>query len=69
MTQEFAVTGMNCKNCVHHVESATKTVAGVTKVKVDLKKGTLNVQMNDDVSEQIVAALTEAGYPAVVSLK
>ncbi len=67
MTQEFIVTGMNCKNCVHHVESAAQAVTGVTKVKVELKKGTLHVQMNDNVSDQIVAAVTEAGYPTVIS--
>lgn len=69
MTQEFNVSGMSCKNCVHHVESAAKAVAGVTKVKVALKEGTLSVQMKEDVSTQIISAVTEAGYPTTIRLK
>jgi copper chaperone CopZ len=69
MTEEFTVTGMNCKNCLHHVENVAKGIAGVTKVKATLKEGRLIVQMNDDMSEQIVAAVTEIGYPTVISSK
>ena len=61
MTQEFWVTGMACKVCAGKVETATKNVAGVTAVNVDLAAGKLTVEGNVDPAA-ILAAVGAIGF-------
>ena len=55
------VEGMMCEHCKARVEKAISAVAGVTKVSVDLKKGTATYTGAAD-ADAIKAAVTDAGY-------
>jgi len=63
-SEQFAVKGMTCENCVRHVEDALRGVPGVSSAKVDF--GTQKASVDYDPSEATVEALTsavdEAGY-------
>ena len=64
----LTVSGMTCGNCVKHVEKAITSIAGVSKVDVDLASGV--VKVGGDVAHkvtEIIAALEEDGYPAKVA--
>ena len=64
-TVDLEVQGMSCGSCVNHVTRALKPIPGVTDVTVDLQSGHVRVRGNLDAGEApLVAALTEAGYPA-----
>jgi len=63
MTKEvIQVRGMSCKHCVKAVTEAAEGIAGVKKVKVDLKAGTATVTFDGDLLADIKTAITEAGY-------
>lgn len=68
MKKEFAINGMSCKHCVARVEETVNGLAGVDKIKVNLKKaaGTVKFDETQIDSQAIAAAITEAGYPAEV---
>lgn len=58
----YAVEGMSCMHCVHHVSEALKEVEGVTDVKVSLAEKTALVNSNDVEFAVLQHAVTEAGY-------
>jgi copper ion binding protein len=59
----LTVKGMSCDHCVAAVTKATKNVAGVKGVKVDLKSGDVSFQYPDDNAlSQVKAAITEEGF-------
>ncbi len=62
------IEGMMCKHCVAHVGEALKACKGVKKFDVDLMSKTASVAFvpSSVSAEQIAAAVTAAGYPAVV---
>ena len=63
MTKILKIEGMMCQHCVAHVTKALSSVAGVSKVDVNLKKKTATVEFTEDVAnETLIAAVTEAGY-------
>lgn len=68
MKQEFKVTGMTCQNCVAHVEKGINELAGVAKVKVNLKKEKSVVKYDESQvsNSDIVAKVKEVGYEAEV---
>lgn len=69
MTRDFTVPGMSCQHCVNAVTSEVKQVQGVQYVKIDLNTKRVSVEANEQVSsDQIVAAINEAGYDEVVVL-
>ena len=61
--REFKVEGMMCNHCRANVESAIKSVDGVTDVSVDLASGTASVQGSAS-DESIIQAITSRGYSA-----
>lgn len=61
--REFKVDGMMCNHCRANVESAIKSVDGVTDVSVDLASGTASVQGSAS-DESIIQAITSRGYSA-----
>lgn len=64
-TIDLEVQGMSCGSCVNHVAQASKPIAGVSDVAVDLKSGHVRVSGSlDGGPERLLTALTEAGYPA-----
>src|SRR5471032_1010935 len=64
-TAEFAIGGMTCASCVRRVEKALAKVPGVGQVSVNLATEKATVHTDTSVSrEQLVAAVTKAGYEA-----
>ena len=65
----FDVTGMTCASCSSRVDKATRSVAGVADVAVNLLKNSMEVQLAEGadaaaVSAEIEAAVKKAGYGA-----
>ena len=68
MKMKFTVTGMTCAACSARVEKVTKQVPGVKKAEVNLLGGTMVVEAeNAGVAQQIITAVTHAGYGAVLA--
>ncbi|WP_254074209.1 cation-translocating P-type ATPase [Burkholderia sp. S171] len=64
-TAELAIGGMTCASCVRRVEKALAKVPGVGHVSVNLATEKATVHAEPSVSrEQLVAAVTKAGYEA-----
>ncbi len=63
MAMVIPVAGMSCAHCAATVEKAAKSVPGVTDAAVDLKAGTVKVEVTFD-RERVVEAIKAAGYEA-----
>lgn len=66
MKLKFNVYGMSCTACSARVEKAVSEIAGVGSVNVDLFSNTMTVILDDDISEQIIETVKEAGYKAEI---
>ena len=67
MKLKFSVTGMTCAACSARVEKVTRSVPGVDDAQVNLMGGTMIVEAaSENVQENIIRAVTEAGYGAAV---
>jgi copper chaperone len=66
---KLRVTGMTCGHCQAKVEKALKSVTGVYTAVIDLPDGEAEVDFDDDsvTTDQLVAAVTKAGYGAKVA--
>ena len=60
------VKGMTCATCPVTVKAVLKKQAGVTEVKVDLKKGTAEVAFDASkvTPQKLAEVVTEAGFPS-----
>lgn len=58
----WIVNGMDCAACARKVENAVKQVAGVSQVQVLFATEKLLISAEKDVSAQVEAAVTRAGY-------
>lgn len=57
------IEGMSCQHCVSAVEGALRSVSGVKKVEVDLKKGVAKIEHGIEASVQDMKdAVVEAGF-------
>ena len=67
MKEKFDVLGMSCAACQAHVEKAVKNTEGVKNVEVNLLKGTMNVEYDENItsSDKIMASVSNAGYRAM----
>ena len=69
VASDFAVAGMTCANCVHHVTQEVAGVPGVASVDVELVAGgvsTVTVRSAAPVDSAAIAeAVAEAGYRVV----
>lgn len=66
MELKFCVTGMTCAACSARVEKVTAKVPGVNRVEVNLLAGKMVAEVTDlSVADDIVAAVSNAGYGAV----
>ncbi|MDY5785455.1 heavy-metal-associated domain-containing protein [Corynebacterium sp.] len=61
-TQQFTVEGMTCGHCAMSVKEEISEIAGVTDVNVDHTTGAVEVTGEGFTTEQVAAAVTEAGY-------
>ena len=57
---------MSCLHCVASVREEVTEVPGVTEVDVDLESGRLTVKGTDVDDDAVRAAVSEAGYEALV---
>ncbi|HOL66701.1 MAG TPA: permease, partial [bacterium] len=58
----FSVPDISCQHCARTIQTALSSVPGVTAVQVKVKEKSVTVEGTASEAE-IVAALTEAGYP------
>lgn len=58
----WVVDGMDCAACARKVENAVKQIPGVSHVQVRFATEKLLVSAESDVSEQVVSAVSLAGY-------
>ncbi|HFD7157825.1 TPA: Zn(II)/Cd(II)/Pb(II) translocating P-type ATPase ZntA [Enterobacter cloacae] len=58
----WVVDGMDCAACARKVENAVKQIPGVSHVQVRFATEKLLVSAECDVSEQVVSAVSQAGY-------
>jgi len=65
MKKIISIEGMSCAHCVAHVETALKGIAGIDKIKVDLKKNQAEIKAEQVDDQAIRDAITEAGYSVV----
>lgn len=57
------VTGMSCTGCEQNVETALRNLDGVTRVDADHEGATVEVVIEDDVSDdELHAAVEQAGF-------
>jgi copper chaperone len=61
-TMTFTVPGMTCGHCESAVTAEVSALAGVTAVAVDLDTKIVTVEGSDLNSDQIIAAIDEAGF-------
>jgi copper chaperone CopZ len=69
-TIRFPVTGMTCVACVGHIEHAVRTIEGVRRVRVDLRRETATVSREPALvsNAALAAAVEAAGYRADLSV-
>ncbi|RUQ11278.1 heavy-metal-associated domain-containing protein [uncultured Corynebacterium sp.] len=60
--REFNVEGMTCGHCEMSVQEEISEVAGVTAVKADHATGKVTVEGDGFSTDDIAAAVKEAGY-------
>jgi copper chaperone len=62
----LAVTGMSCNGCEQNVENALRSLDGVSRVEADHGADTVDVVVDDDVSDtDLTTAIEGAGYDVV----
>ncbi len=62
MVKKFTVIGMTCSACSATVERSVSKIEGTNNVTVNLISGILSVEMDDDLTPQVIAAVKGAGY-------
>ena len=59
----LSVTGMSCNGCEQNVENALQSLDGVSRVKADHQDDTVDIVVDDGVSDNnLTAAVEGAGY-------
>jgi copper chaperone len=62
----ISVTGMSCNGCEQNVESALQNLDGVSRVDADHEANTVDLVLEDGISDDDVnAAIEQAGYDVV----
>jgi copper chaperone CopZ len=61
----YTVEGMTCAHCVAAVTEEVSRIPGAEHVDVDLESGTLAISGEDVDTEDVRAAVEEAGYTLV----
>ena len=65
MEKTFVVKGMMCEHCKARVEKALEAIAGVKAIKINLKKKTVSISLDDSVTQEVIAnAISAVGYEA-----
>lgn len=64
-TETYSVVGMTCDHCARSVGAEIGALTGVTDVDVDLLSGKVTVSSEGLDTDQVRAAVEEAGYTLV----
>ena len=68
-TEQFQVPGVSCQHCVNAITREVSALPGVQSVQVALDNKTVTVDHGEQVNtDQIIAAINEAGYDEVARL-
>jgi copper chaperone len=68
-TEQFQVPGVSCQHCINAITREVSALPGVQSVQVALDNKTVTVEHGEQVNtDQIVAAINEAGYDEVARL-
>ncbi len=62
MVKKYTISGMTCSACSATVERSVSKIDGAEKVTVNLISGILSVEMQEDLTPSIIAAVKAAGY-------
>lgn len=67
MNETLKVQGMSCAHCVNAVESSVGELQGVSAVKVDLDKGEVAVEFDNNATSlnEIQETIEDQGYDVV----
>ena len=69
ITERFQVPEVSCQHCVNAITKEVTAIPGVQQVQVALDSKTVTVEHAEHVStDQLVAAINEAGYEEVAPL-
>ncbi|QIB76499.1 heavy-metal-associated domain-containing protein [Halogeometricum borinquense] len=64
--RKIDITGMSCPGCERTVETALKSVDGVRRADANRESGTVEIVVEDDVSDDDLGdAIYSAGYEVV----
>lgn len=66
MKMKFNVFGMSCTACSARVEKAVSEMEKVKQVSVDLFSNTMTVTTYEDISDEVIRKVADAGYRAEV---
>lgn len=66
MKKIITIDGMACEHCVSSVKNALEKLDGVKSVKVELKKKSATVKLNDNIADDVLkSAVTLAGFTPI----
>jgi copper chaperone CopZ len=66
MKKIISIEGMACEHCAASVKSALEKLEDVKSAKVDLKKKSATVKLDNDVADDVLkSSVTEAGFTPV----
>jgi Cu+-exporting ATPase len=65
MKTVLKIKGMMCAHCTSRVQKALQSVDGVEKVTISLEEQTATVITDEVAREQLIEAVTDAGYEVV----
>ena len=68
-THVFRIEGMHCGSCALLIDDTLEDLPGVGDTQTSMKKGLSTVELDVAVTtpEDVIAAITELGYTAVVT--
>lgn len=68
-THIFRIEGMHCGSCALLIDDTLEDLPGVVSTQTSMKKGRSTVELDVAVTtvEDVIAAITELGYTAVVT--
>lgn len=67
MKKELQVEGMSCQHCAAKVETALTALEQVKSAAVNLKKKTVKIKLQEEVSDELLKkAVEDAGYEVIL---
>jgi len=62
MKKTYQIEGMTCASCVRTVEKSVEKIKGTSNVSVNLTTERMFVEFDDDLTEDIIKAVSDVGY-------